>query len=71
MNSEEKGLKWQEVELKAEVAKWNEYKENVLQWQFRTELAIHANITDIARNNGAAVDAQFCLRLPCSRIATE
>ena len=31
LDSKENDLKWQEVKLKAEVAKWNEYKEKVLQ----------------------------------------
>ena len=46
LDSAEKDLKWQEVMLKAEVAKWDDYNAMVLQWQRRTEPGNHANITD-------------------------
>ena len=59
------------MKLKAEVAKWSEYKNNVLQWQCRTELARHANITEVEISNGEAIGAQLDMRLPCSEITTE
>ena len=42
LDSEEKNRKWQEVKMNSEVAKCNEYKEKVLQWQCRSELAIQS-----------------------------
>ena len=71
LGSEEKDLKWQEAKLKAEVAKLNECNENMLQWQCRTEVAKHANITQIERNRSVLIDAQQDMRLPCSEITTE
>ena len=59
------------VKLKAEVAKWNEYKEKVLQWQCRAELARHAKIAEIEMNRGDVTDRHVDTRLPCSEIATE
>ena len=71
LDSEEKDLKWQEVKLKAEVAKWNGYKEIVFQWQCRTELAKHANITYFFRNICDWIVAQLDMQLPCSEITHE
>ena len=53
------------------MVKWNEYKDNVLQWQGRTELARHAKNVEVERHDGDMIDAQLDTRLPCSEIATE
>ena len=66
LDSEEKDLKWQEVKLKAEVVKGNEYKEKVLQWQCCTELARQANISEIETNHVDAINRQLDMRLRCS-----
>ena len=44
---EENGLKWQAMQLNVEVAMWDGYNAHALQWQCPTELAKHANITEI------------------------